>query len=67
MRSKSPSVIAVEYDLRGRRARKEFDDAYAARRFFSQKMKAGRNPSVKSPTSVVGGNKPLGKEPNHAL
>lgn len=41
-----PSVV-VEYDCRGRRATKQFDDAYAARRFYTQKFKQGKNPVVK--------------------
>lgn len=45
-----PSV-AVEYDNRGQRVRKEFTDAYAARRFYTQKMKDGKNPQVKGTKS----------------
>ena len=41
-----PSVV-VEYDCRGRRATKQFDDAYAARRFYASKFKSGKNPVVK--------------------
>lgn len=38
--------VGVEYDCRGERAVKHFDDPYQARRFYGQKLKAGRNPKV---------------------
>lgn len=38
--------VVIEYDARGQRVRKSFDDAYEARRFWIQKDKAGRNPRV---------------------
>lgn len=38
--------IAVEYDSRGKRVRKEFTDHFEARRFYATKFKAGRNPRV---------------------
>jgi len=41
-----PSVI-VEYDCRGNRVEKRFEDPYAARRFYASKLKAGKNPKVK--------------------
>ena len=41
-----PSV-AVEYDSRGQRVRKLFADAFAARRFYTQKAREGKNPQVK--------------------
>ena len=39
--------IAIEFDCRGLRKTKEFDDAFEARQFFAQKDKAGKNPKVK--------------------
>jgi len=41
-----PSVI-VEYDCRGRRKEKKFDNVYEARRFYVQKLRQGKNPKVK--------------------
>jgi hypothetical protein len=38
--------VGVEYDCRGRRAVKVFQDAFAARRFYAAKLKAGRRPRV---------------------
>lgn len=38
--------LTVEYDCRGRRVRKTFDDAYAARRWFTAKDAAGKNPRI---------------------
>lgn len=38
--------IAVEYESKGKRVRKDFDDAYVARRFYSAKDKAGKRPRV---------------------
>jgi DNA invertase Pin-like site-specific DNA recombinase len=43
----TPPVI-VEYDCRGKRTQKTFEDAYAARRWFVAKDKAGRNPRIVS-------------------
>jgi DNA invertase Pin-like site-specific DNA recombinase len=43
----TPPVI-VEYDCRGKRVRKRFQDAFAARRWFVAKDKAGRNPRIVS-------------------
>ncbi|MDP7303438.1 MAG: hypothetical protein QGG09_10075 [Pirellulaceae bacterium] len=40
-------AVKVEYDCRGRRATKAFDDAYTARRFYTNKLKAGKNPVVR--------------------
>jgi len=41
-------TVAVEYDCRGQRVRKDFgSNAYAARRFYAAKLKANRNPAVK--------------------
>ena len=39
--------VAVEYDSRGTRATKTFDDAFAARRFYAAKLKANKNPKIK--------------------
>jgi hypothetical protein len=40
-------AVAVEYDASTGRIRKHFQDAYQARRFYSQMLKAGRNPNVR--------------------
>ena len=39
--------VNIEYDCRGKRVEKHFDDAYEARRFFAEKLKLGKNPKVK--------------------
>lgn len=39
--------IDIEYDCRGARKTQRFDDAYAGRRFFAAKLKAGKHPVVK--------------------
>lgn len=45
--TRMPSV-AVEYDCKGARKTKEFGtDAYAARRFYQLKLKAGKRPCIK--------------------
>jgi hypothetical protein len=44
--NRSPRVV-VEYDARGQRKQKTFDDAYAARRFYIAKLKQGKHPQVK--------------------
>jgi len=41
-----PAVI-VEYDSRDGRARKRFSSAHAARLFYVQKFKQGKNPAVR--------------------
>jgi hypothetical protein len=41
-----PPVI-VQYDVRNGRRSKSFKDAYAARRFYIIKIKAGKNPTLK--------------------
>jgi len=41
-----PSVV-VEYDHRGQRKEKKFDNPYEARRFFASKDKQNKNPKVK--------------------
>jgi len=46
--NRSPTVT-VEYDCRGKRVTKTFDDAYAAKQFYIEKYKAGRNPKVTLP------------------
>lgn len=43
--------VSVEYDARGGRAAKRFDDPYAARRFYVRLTKAGRRPAVKNPNA----------------
>ena len=40
-----PSV-AVEYDCRGKRMMKRFDDIFEARRFYAAKDKDGKRPKV---------------------
>ena len=40
-------LVWVEYDCRGERKSKHFDDAHEARRFYAAKLKAGKNPKVK--------------------
>jgi hypothetical protein len=42
-----PEAVAVEYDCRGKRVCKTFTDHFEARRFYSAKDKAGKNPKVK--------------------
>jgi hypothetical protein len=39
--------VAVEFDSRGRRARKVFINPSKARRFYAQKLSAGKNPAVR--------------------
>lgn len=46
-------AVAIEYDCRGQRVTKTFTDAFAARRFFIAKEKAGKNPCVKKCESEV--------------
>ena len=38
--------VSVEYDCRGKRATKEFEDANAAKRFYATKDQLGKNPKV---------------------
>lgn len=42
-------AFLIEYDRRGQRVRKEFDDYYVGRRFYIAKWNAGRNPKVVNP------------------
>lgn len=42
-----PPAVLVEYDAKGKRAAKRFDDAYAARAFYMAKQRAGKRPSVR--------------------
>lgn len=42
-----PPRVAVEYDCRGKRERREFDCPYEARRFYTAKLKLNKNPAVK--------------------
>jgi hypothetical protein len=44
--NRKPLPVTVEYDKRGKRVSRTFADAYAARRFFSAKAKAGKRPRV---------------------
>lgn len=37
---------SVQYDKNGQRVTKAFADVYAARRFYVEKLKAGKNPKV---------------------
>lgn len=46
-------AFSIEYDCRGKRVRKEFDDYYAGRRFYIAKDNAGKNPQVKKPTATT--------------
>ena len=43
-RKKLREPYAVEYDRRGKRVTKQLPDAWAARRFYAAKLKAGANP-----------------------
>jgi hypothetical protein len=43
-----PSVD-LEFDAGGRRIRRQFDDAFEARRVYARLLKAGRNPRVHKP------------------
>lgn len=44
---RKPTPVTVEYDGRnGTRVRREFPDAYSARRFYTAKSRAGTNPRV---------------------
>lgn len=38
--------VSVEYDARGARRVRDFDDAYAARRFYVAKFNKGKNPHI---------------------
>jgi len=54
MNRQSPPVI-VEYDVQGgKRIEKEFSDPYEARRFYSSKLKNGKNPIVKKVQNTTG-------------
>jgi hypothetical protein len=41
-----PVAVFVSYLAHGKRKSKRFDDLYAARRFYAQKLKAGAEPRV---------------------
>lgn len=41
--------VVVEYDCRGKRVRKTLDNSLLARRFFQQKDKAGKHPTIINP------------------
>ncbi len=47
--------VTVQYDRRGKRVRKTFADAYAARRFYAAKFKAGRPSPGDGPGQLAGG------------
>lgn len=40
-------ALVIDYDCRGKRISKEFQDAYLARRFYARKLKDGRNPKIR--------------------
>ena len=44
--SRVPSVV-VEYDCRGQRAEKKFNDAYEARWFYVKQDREGKNPKLR--------------------
>lgn len=46
MISNRTAACKVEYTAKGQRVTKAFTDAYAARRFYVAKYKAGANPKV---------------------
>lgn len=46
-----PESIAVEYDSRGQRVQRVFNDHFEARRFYVAKDKAGKHPKVVRVTS----------------
>jgi len=51
---RTPGPVVVEFtDGKGQRVQRHFEDAYAARRFYGQQLKAGHNPKVCKP--VEGG------------
>ena len=41
----APSEVTVEYDSRGRRESKTFDDPNEARQFYGAKFRAGKRPA----------------------
>ncbi len=45
--------VDIEYDSRGKRATKHFEDAHAAKRFFTAKLNDGKNPTVKGDGSIT--------------
>lgn len=45
MNTPKPDVL-IWYDSRDKRISKRFSDAYAARRFYAAKLKAGKNPKL---------------------
>jgi len=47
--TRHPSVV-VEYDCRGERKQKRFDDLIKARRLWLHKERTGKNPKVKKET-----------------
>jgi recombinase len=42
----APSEVSIEYDCRGRRQARTFDDAYEARQFYARMFKSGKRPRV---------------------
>lgn len=61
--------VTVEYDCRGRRQAKTFDDAYEARCFYAAKFRAGKRPRVVAalrPTGRRRGPPPFGGLPGEA-
>ncbi len=49
---RKPVSVTVEYDCQGSRKQKLFTDAYAARRFYSVKLKQHKSPKVLDPSKV---------------
>ena len=42
----------IEYDLRGKRVRKHFENAHAGRAFYQLKLNAGKSPRVRRPEPI---------------
>ncbi len=65
----APSEVTVEYDSRGRRESKTFDDPNKARQFYGAKFRAGKRPRVVAgprPTGRRRGPPPFGGLPGEA-
>src|SRR3712207_2098053 len=43
---RQPTPVTVEYTSRGKRVRRTFPDAHAAKRFYAAKHRAGKDPKV---------------------
>lgn len=46
---RTPGPVVVEYTSQSQRVCKHFTNAFAARRFYASKLKAGQNPRVLKP------------------